>query len=215
MEDILINTITKPSMKYTTCLSLFSLLSLTAAVAAPVHAQSNSGHSLVGSFRTELKSLSIKIALPKYVPQGFWIAAVRTEPCRRGDRIDANGVCRFGPDYTVLYRNAQDQCFAVEATGGGIGGPTGRYSRTVNTKLLGKVDVNIDTGMSEPITEAIAKTPQNNLWSFPAGKSPFYSLRTIDSDAANRINAAIICSDTAYMTPNEFIKIVQSLDWLR
>jgi hypothetical protein len=115
----------------------------------------------------------------------------------------------------VLYRNAQDQCFAVEATGGGIGGPTGRYSRTVNTKLLGKVDVNIDTGMSEPITEAIAKTPQNNLWSFPAGKSPFYSLRTIDSDAANRINAAIICSDTAYMTPNEFIKIVQSLDWLR
>jgi hypothetical protein len=114
----------------------------------------------------------------------------------------------------VLYRNAQDQCFAVEATGGGIGGPTGRYSRTVNTKLLGKVDVNIGNGNGQPITEAIAKTPQNNLWSFPAGKSPFYSLRTIDSDAANRINAAIICSDTAYMTPNEFIKIVQSLEWL-
>lgn len=202
-------------MKFTTCLSLLSLLTLTAAVAAPVHAQSNNAHSLVEpSFRTKLKSLGIKIALPKYVPQGFWMAAVDTKPCRQGDRIDANGVCRFGPDYTVIYRNRQNHCFAVEATGGGIGGPSGRYTRTVNTKLLGEVDVNIGNGSGAPMTEAIAKTPQQ-LWTFPAGKSPFYSMRTIDSKAANRINAAIICTDTAHMTPNEFTKIVQSLEFLR
>ena len=206
-------------MKYNTCLSLFSLLPLTAAVAIPVHAQGNSstsnGHSLVGSsFRTKLKSLGIKVALPKYVPQGFWMAAVETKPCRQGDRIDANGVCRFGPDYTVLYRNRQNHCFAVEATGGGLGGPSGRYTRTVNTKLLGEVDVNIGNGNGAPMTDAIAKTPQQ-LWTFPAGKSPFYSVRTIDSKAANWINAAIICTDTAHMTPNEFTKIVQSLEFLR
>ncbi len=206
-------------MKYTTCLSLFSLFSLTASLAAPVYAQSNSstsnGHSLVNSsFRTKLKSLGIKVALPKYVPQGFWMAAVRTEPCPAGASVNANGVCRFGPDYTVIYRNRQNHCFTVSATGGGLGGPGGRYSRAVNTRLLGKVDVNIDTGMGEPITQAIARTPQKNVWSFPAGKSPFYSMRTIDSKAASLINAAIICGDTAHMTPNEFIKVVQSLEFL-
>jgi hypothetical protein len=173
------------------------------------------GHSLINSsFSRELKSLGIKIALPQYVPEGFWAAAVRTEPCRQGDNVDANGVCRFRPEYTVIYRNPQNHCFVVDAIGGGIGGPSGRYTRAVSTQLLGKVDVNIDRGMGEPMTEAIANTPQENVWSFPAGKSPFYSVRTIDSKAANRINAAIICSDTAYMTPNEFTKIVQSLEWL-
>jgi hypothetical protein len=173
------------------------------------------GHRLINSsFSGELKSLGIKIALPQYVPKGFWAAAVRTEPCRPGDKVDANGVCRFGPEYTVIYRNPQNHCFAVNAVGGGVGGPGGRYTRTINTQLLGKVEVNINRGMGEPMTEAIANNPQENVWSSPAGQSPFYSVRTLDSKAANRINAAIICSDTAYMTPNEFIKIVQSLESL-
>jgi hypothetical protein len=203
-------------MKYTTCLSLLSLLSLTAAVAAPVYAQSNNGHSLVEpKLQRSLKSLGIKVALPKYVPQGFRVALVRTEPCRKGDRIDANGVCRFGPDYTVVYRNAQSQCFGVSATGGGLGGPSGRYTREVNTKLLGKVDVNIGTGNGDPITEAIANTPQENVWTFPAGKSPFYSVRTIDARIPGWLSSEITCKNTAFMTPNELIKIVQSLEFLR
>jgi hypothetical protein len=76
------------------------------------------------------------------------------------------------------------------------------------------VGVNIDIGNGMPMTEAIAKTPQKYVWSFPAGESPFYSVRTIDSKATNLTNAAIICGDTAFMRPNEFIKIVQSLELL-
>ena len=201
-------------MKSTTCLSLLSLLSLTASLAAPVHAQSNNGHAIDSSFRRSLKSLGIEIALPKYVPQGFLVGTIKTKPCRAGASVEANGVCRFGPDYTVLYHNPQkNQCFAVEATGGGLGGPGYRYVRPVRTKLLGKVDVMIGNGNERPITAAIADTPQQLRTDY-AGKSPFYAMRTIDSEAVKRISSRITCNDTAFMTPNEFIKVVQSLEFL-
>lgn len=201
-------------MKYHTCLSLFFLLPLTATVAAPVYAQSNSGHSLVEPrLQRSLKSLGIKVALPQYVPQGFRVAAIRTEPCRAGDRVGANGVCRFGPSYTVLYRNARNHCFVVDAIGGGLGGPSGRYTRAVKTELLGKVDVNVGRGSGEPMTAAIASSPQKLLWTFPAGKSPFYAVATREG-RGNQMDSTATCSTEAHMTPNEFTKIVQSLDWL-
>lgn len=161
-----------------------------------------SGHSLLSASQLEsLKSLGIKIAIPQYVPQGFEVAEIKTEPCRDGEQAGANGVCRFRPSYKVVYRNAQNHCFAVDAVGGGVGGPNGVYTRAVNTNILGKVDINVGiSGSGEPITDAIANAPQERLWTFPAGNSPFYSMNT--------------CGTEVYMTPNEFIKIVQSLEWL-
>ncbi|PZU91519.1 MAG: hypothetical protein DCE90_19600 [Pseudanabaena sp.] len=199
-------------MKYAICLSLAVSLTSLIPAALPAHAQT--GHNLLSpSQKSSLKSLGIKVAIPQYVPQGFRVAAIRTEPCRAGDRRDANGVCRFGPEYAVLYRNAQNHCFVVNSVGGGIGGPSGQYTRAVNTRLLGKVNVNVGIGMGEPITEAIANTPQANVWTFPAGKSPFYSVAT-RAGRGDRIDSTATCSTRAYMTPNELIKIVQSLDWL-
>ncbi|WP_434686509.1 hypothetical protein [Pseudanabaena minima] len=199
-------------MKNAICLSLAVSLTSLLPAAFPAHAQS--GHNLLSaSQKASLKSLGIKVAIPKYVPQGFRVAAIRTEPCRAGDQRDANGVCRFGPDYTVLYRNSQNHCFVVRATGGGIGGPSGQYTRAVDTNLLGKVDVNVGIGMGEPITEAIANTPQANLWTFPAGNSPFYAVATRQG-RGDQIDSTATCSTRAHMTPNKFIKIVQSLEWL-
>jgi hypothetical protein len=198
-------------MKYTLCLSLVVGIASFIPSALPAHAQ-NGGNLLSASQQRSLKSLGIKIAIPQYVPQGFRVVSVKTEPCRRGDRIDANGVCRFGPDYTVVYGNARNHCFAVSAIGGGLGGPNGRYTREVNSKILGKVDVNVGMGSGERMTAAIANTPNENVWTFPAGKSPFYSVgTTID----NRARAATTCNKAAFMTPNELIKIVQSLEFLR
>ena len=200
-------------MKFTTCLSLLSLLTLTAAVAAPVYSQSNSNPSLLSaSQQRSLKALGIKIAIPQYVPQGFRVVSVRTEPCRAGSSVDANGVCRFGPQYTVVYGNARNHCFAVNATGGGLGGPSGRYTRDFNSEILGKMDVNVGTGSGEPMTAAIANTPHENVWTSYAGKSPFYSVgTTID----NRARSATTCNKAAFMTPNELIKIAQSLEFFR
>jgi hypothetical protein len=198
-------------MKYTLCLSLVVSIATFVPTASSVHAQS--GPSLLSaSQQKSLKSLGIKIAIPQYVPQGFRVVSVKTEPCRAGSSVNANGVCRFGPNYTVVFGNAENHCFAVDATGGGLGGPDGRYTRKVNTKLLGKVDVNVGTGSGETMTTAIANTPQEHVWTFPAGKSPFYSVgTTID----NRIRSTTTCSKEAFMTPNELIKIVQSLEWVR
>ncbi len=211
-------------MKYTACLSLLLTIANLIRSGLPAYAQSSqsqartvSGHSLLSaSQKKSLKALGIRIAIPQYVPQGFRVVTIKTEPCPVGASVDTNGVCRFRPSYVVLYRNAQNHCFAVNAIGGGIGGPDGRYNRAINTKILGRVDVNIDISRgaaSEPITEAIAKTPQKYLWNFPAGKSPFYQVATIEGKA-NWISPTITYSTEAHMTPNEFIKIVQSLDWL-
>ena len=203
------------TLQYTICLSLVVGIASLIPSALPAYAQS--GHSLLSaSQKASLKSLGIKVAIPRYVPQGFRVVAIKTDPCPAGARVGANGVCRFRPNYAVLYRNAQNHCFAVDAIGGGIGGPNGRYTRAVNTKILGMVDVNIDTSngaMSKPITAAIANSPQKRLWTFPAGKSPFYAVATLEGKA-NRISSTITCSTEAHMTPNEFTKIVQSLDWL-
>jgi hypothetical protein len=202
-------------VKYNIFLSL--LVSFVGLMPSALPAYAQSGHSLISARqKASLKSLGIKIAIPRYVPLGFRVVTIKTEPCRNGERVDVNGVCRFRPSYTVLYRNAQNHCFVVEAIGGGIGGPNGLYTRTVNTKILGEVDVNIDTSrgaVSAPITTAIANTPQRNLWTFPAGKSPFYQVATLEGKA-NRVSPTITCSTEAHMTPNEFTKVVQSLDWL-
>ena len=201
-------------------INYLSLSALVASFVIPSYAQANpvnNGHSLITpSLQKSLKSLGIKIAIPQYVPKGFRVATIKTEPCPAGTPVNANGVCRFRPSYAVLYRNAQNHCFAVNAIGGGIGGPNGRYTRAVNTKILGMVDVNVDTSngaASQSITTAIANTPQKHLWTFPAGNSPYYQVTTIEGKA-NWISSTITCSTRAYMTPKEFTKIVQSLEWL-
>jgi hypothetical protein len=206
-------------MKCNFCLSLVVSIATSIPSGLTVHAQgiaspakTASGTSLLSaSQQRSLKSLGIKIAVPRYVPMGFRVVAVTTEPCRPGSTVDANGVCRFGPEYTVVYGNARNNCFVVSGTGGGIGGPGGRFTRAVNTKLLGRVDVNVGTGNAAPMTAAIANTPQENVWTFPAGTSPFYSVGTM---VDNRARSLTTCSQGAYMTPNELIKIVQSLEWL-
>lgn len=160
------------------------------------------GHSLLSASQQEsLNSLGIQIALPKYVPAGFQTAEITTKPCTASDKK----FCRSDPQYEVKYRNGENHCFAVSAVSGGVGGPDGgRYNREINTQLFGKVKVAVDMinrdRIMEPMTEDIANTPQKDISILPAGNSPFYFVNT--------------CSETAFMTPNEFIKIVESLDWL-
>ncbi|WP_055076571.1 hypothetical protein [Pseudanabaena sp. 'Roaring Creek'] len=163
-----------------------------------------------------LKSLRIGIALPNYVPEGFFVSDVQITPCPAQASINAKGVCRFGPSYSIIYRNPQNNCFEVNAIGGGIGGPDGKYSRKVTSKILGEVNLNIDITrgeISQPISEAMGKSPQAYMWTFPAGNSPFYQVATIEGKRLQN-DKYTFCSYKAYLTPNELTKIVQSLDWL-
>ena len=208
------------------------LLSLLAVASSPllalsVNAQINkqnhqfhnqlSASGLPPKQKEALRSLGIKIAVPSYIPNGFRVSDVQITPCPANAKKNASGVCRFGPSYTIIYRNPDNNCFEVNAIGGGIGGPDGKYSRKVNSKILGEVDLNISIAngfSSQPISEAMGKLPQANMWTFPAGSSPFYQVATIEGKAVRK-GKSTFCSDTAHMTPNELTKIVQSLDWLR
>ncbi|ELS33081.1 MULTISPECIES: hypothetical protein [Pseudanabaena] len=163
-----------------------------------------------------LKSLRIDIAVPSYIPEGFFVSDVQITPCPAQTPINAKGVCRFGPSYSIIYRNPQNNCFEVNAIGGGIGGPDGKYSRKVTSKILGEVNLNIDITrgeISQPISEAMGKSPQADMWTFPAGNSPFYQVATIEGKRLQN-DKYTFCSYKAYLTPNELTKIVQSLDWL-
>ena len=101
----------------------------------------SAGASLLGSLTTaqsrSLKTLGIKIAVPSYVPSGFTVTSVKTEPCPAKAQRTATGVCRFGPTYRILYRNPQRTCFEINAVGGGLGGPDPEFSFPVKIQLLG------------------------------------------------------------------------------
>jgi hypothetical protein len=203
-------------------LAIASAPLFTASVNAQLNQQNHPSHNQVSASgltpkqQEYLHSLGIKIAVPSYIPNGFRVSDVQITPCPANAKKNANGVCRFGPSYTIIYRNPHNNCFEVNAIGGGIGGPDGKYSRKVNSKILGEVDLNISNSSgvsSQPISEAIGKLPQANIWTFPAGTSPFYQVATIEGKAF-RDGKSTFCSDRAYMTPDELTKIVQSLDWL-
>ncbi|MFM7886492.1 MAG: hypothetical protein ACKPCM_07350, partial [Pseudanabaena sp.] len=133
----------------------FGAVALVAPFASANPNQSNAS-GLNNQQKLLLKSLGIAIALPSYVPKGFRVADVQVTPCPANAPQNAKGVCRSGPSYTIVYHNWQNNCFEVNAIGGGIGGPDGKYSRKVNSAILGEVDLNIDVSRwqrSQPISE--------------------------------------------------------------
>lgn len=182
--------------------------SVTAAEAPPLSTQDQAA----------LKALGIAIAVPTYVPTGYAVKKVEVEPCPEGSERSPKGTCWFGPTYSIAYRNAvpKDSCFfAIEATGGGLGGPDWEYrTPPVPTRLLGDVAVsfgNPNKSAKVPSAEQF-DSPQPDLhseWGSEDGgvSGPFYSVR------GSHWKPAPECLNT--ITPNEVIKIMQSLTWLK
>ena len=182
--------------------------SATAAEAPPLSAQD----------QTALKALGIAIAVPTYVPTGYAVRKVEVEPCPEGSERSPKGTCRMGPGYSIAYRNAvaKDSCFfAIEAKGGGAGGPDGEFVRPVSTPLLGDVRVlfgRFDRSASAKVPSAAQlNSPQPNLqtdWESDAGGESDMLYRVV----GHSVKPAPECQNT--ITPNEVTKIVQSLTWL-
>ncbi|MBD1842634.1 hypothetical protein H6F89_04255 [Cyanobacteria bacterium FACHB-63] len=166
--------------------------------------------------QTKLRALGIKIAVPTYVPTGYTVRKVEVEPCPAGSPRSPKGTCRFGPTYRIAYRNAvpKDSCFfAIEATGGGVGGPIREFATPVNTRLFRNASLYFGKSelSSKTASTAQLKSPQPALisdWgSEDGGKSgPFYHV------IGHLLKPAPECGNT--ITPNEVIKIMQSLTFL-
>lgn len=190
-------------------LSMIAFIPYATAAEAPTLSTQN---------QTALKALGIAIAVPTYVPTGYAVRKVEVEPCPTGSSRSPKGTCRMGPGYSIAYRNAvaKNSCFfAIEATGGGLGGPEWEYRTSpVPTRLFGDVAVSFgNPNKSAQVPSATQlNLPQPDLhseWGSEDGgnSGPFY--RVIGS----HWKPAPECENT--ITPNEVIKIMQSLTWLK
>ncbi|WNZ45787.1 hypothetical protein Q2T42_28765 [Leptolyngbya boryana CZ1] len=180
------------------------------------NSQSEQIGGLSPSQQASLKSLGIEIAVPSAIPAGYTVIKVDTEPCPENASRSEKGTCRFGPQYGIVYRNAeQNSCFAIEATGGGVGGVPREYAAKVKTELLGETSLLFGQENGEFKTPSAEQldSPQPNLLTDWAGVGPFYRISGGDTarDAYYK-GGSPLCQNT--ITPNQAIEIMQSITWL-
>jgi hypothetical protein len=167
-----------------------------------------------------LRSLGIKISVPSAVPAGFHVEKVSVTPCPVSAHRSATGTCRFGPAYAIVYRNGDDDCFAIEATGGGIGGVSFTYAFDVPTSSFGTLTVQFGEFTSarpqKPSSEQIASR-QHGLFTDWAGGGPFY--RVIGADWVRSTyygekpgKPARVCRGA--VSPALVAQVVKGLRWL-
>ena len=182
-------------------------------------AAESSSSGLSDTQQASLRALGIQVAIPTYVPSGFQVAKVELKPCPPNSSRNARGVCGRAPNYTILYRNSANNCFALNGIADGIGGGGFEFSYTVRTEILGNIIVEFGRDGSQlrsgrakseqvPSPEQL-KLPQSNLYSFPAGNGPYYNVSVGDGE---RLYG---CSKNSSITPLELEKILKSLVWLK
>ncbi|BAD78204.1 unknown protein [Synechococcus elongatus PCC 6301] len=166
--------------------------------------------SLTPSQRQQLKSLGIPVVIPKAIPTGFQVKNVSVKPCPAQSSRNSRGVCRFGPDYEILYRNSQGACFTMVAVGGGIGGVDQTYGYEVAVPLFRERvmlwfgDLNTNTPYRTP-TEQQRQQSQSNLRSDWLGKGPFYGVSYVQREPQCRRG----------ISPKQAEQVLRSLQFLR
>ena len=198
-----------------TCTIALSTVLVTISVGAAPTA------NLTASQTTALKSLGIAIVIPSSVPPGYTISKVATKPCPANRPRSEKGTCRFGPEYGIVYRDAKaDRCFAIEATGGGIGGVPADYEVRVDTPLFGKVALLFGAAngaFKQPSAQQLA-IAQPGLLSDWGGTGPFYRIMGADlvrSAYYGEREGKSVAQCRNPITPNEAIAIMKSLSWLK
>ncbi|MBW4550137.1 MAG: hypothetical protein KME35_03345 [Aphanocapsa sp. GSE-SYN-MK-11-07L] len=162
------------------------------------------------SQQDKLKQLGVPVVIPTYLPKGFQIADLIANLCTA--EMPQTGECREGSSYSIIYRNNNNTCLAVNAIGGGIGGGADEFQYETKTDLLGTVTIAFgrpDGGPNLPNPNQL-QHPQTNLSSLPAliqskAKSLYYSVAVVESDSAYG------CRQNQSVSPQELEKIVRSL----
>ena len=185
-----------------------------------------SSNSLTSQQRALIDSTGINIVVPDYIPRGFQVYDVRVKcPECRGRNSPR------GPSYGIIYRKAaNDACFSIDATTGGIGGRLGgeyTYSYPITTRLFGNASVIftsnsfLDMRSQNLPSQQQKRSPQPYLgteWARNISiSSSFYRLLGADfvrqSYYGHRRNQPkTICRND--ITPLEAEKIVKSLKFL-
>ncbi len=182
-----------PLMRYSNLIAAMSCLGsllINAAISPGIVAR-EAGSRLSAAQIQKLESLGVKIAVPSYVPDGFRVDKVEVVPCPPGSR-------RFCPEYSITYRGPKNTCFAIESTGGGIGGlPDGDRSFPVNSPVFGESSLELGKyGQAQSATLL-------GQW---LGESPFYRFA-----GAGTSRALQGCNN---ISPQEAVRVTESLQYL-
>lgn len=144
-----------------------------------------------------LQATGLKIVAPTYVPAGFRLRDVQA----KAERSRVGGL-----NYVISYerydsKTGRDQCFAIEATSGGIGGlPEGDKSFAVNNAVLGKTTLYLGK-------YGVAQS-QTLLADWLGGeRGPFY--RFVGANVDSNLNR---CGN---ISPQEAVKVTESLRYLK
>jgi len=133
----------------------------------------------------EMKSLGMRMVMPKNVPSGFQLTNFVTQDDGRFQR------------YLLVYRKGA-QCFGVEGTTGGIGGfPSGTASYPVKNAVLGR-------GQIEQFNEAPQLLGQ---W---LGRGPFYRFVGAGYD----FNGGTELAGCQNVTPKDAVFVSEALRYL-
>lgn len=163
----------------------------------------------------QLKSLGISVYVPNYIPAGFRIAKIETKPCPSGSQRSEKGVCRFGPQYGIVYRNSNNVCFAIEATGGGVGGvPVLTNEIPLNVGNLGASTLYY--GQYE-MPQMRQNNPESFLYMDWAGKGPFYRLvgaKLVRQTYYKERQNQRVSECRNEIDPQEAVKIIESFSTL-
>ncbi len=204
----MIKSVTKPGgdrqkLGFAFLLSLFSLFH------ADRPAQSQS-IALSAEHQAALTALNIPVAVPTYIPNGFTLSQIKINLCPSNS--PQGGECREGSSYEIIYRNADNTCVMIDAIGGGLGGADSEFHYSIETPLLGEVEIGfgeIPGDRNIPTREQLT-SPQSRLYSFPtkatSSPSPYYAVRVPENLYA--------CGSNTSISPLEVERILQSLVFL-
>lgn len=150
--------------------------------------------------RTTLEGLDIPVVLPSYVPEGFEVDAVRT------------AIRPTGAQYDILYTNAQNQCFAIEATSDRVeDAADSQYRIPVQPKTIGtNKEYGLNFGKVRN-TDSTKNLPASALYTDWIGNgSPYY--RLVGAGLVNQTYAGKSnCQDIA---TEEAVRVAESLTYL-
>jgi len=148
----------------------------------------------------DLLALDIPIAIPTYLPPGFDLAAY--DVGTRADGADA------GPYYALVYHNAESQCFAIEASSGGVGSPILENRFPIESPIFGSNAVLYSGQLKALNAPATAATP-DLVSDWLPGEVARY--RYIGARLTMATYEQPACTD---VPAEEAVKIIESLAYL-
>ncbi|MBW4495440.1 MAG: hypothetical protein KME26_20595 [Oscillatoria princeps RMCB-10] len=176
-------------------LGCLSTLFMSAATSSAALAQ-QTGTQLRPAQVQLLQSLGMKIAVPTYIPAGFEITILRAEILPGG----AGGT----PRYIMFYRDSNNSCFAIEATGGAGRNPELESSLPVNSRFFGS-SYKLNYGKSAKA--ANSRSYMFSDWMERDGN--FYRF----AGTSEEVTPASSKSACKNISPEEAVRVTESLEY--